>query len=75
MVDRQRFTFRFSNARTYRSEEIIIIGSHIDDARVAAWTVLAEQEKDQAVRDSWRLLGTRQLPVWAWMKERETVAS
>ena len=71
----QRYIFRFYNTAQYRSEAVVIVGSHYDDARTAAWTVLATNEGDRDVRDSWRLVSTEQRPVWAWMREQQEVGA
>jgi hypothetical protein len=68
-----RFVFRFFNAAYYRSEEVVIVGQHYDDARTAAWTVLGEMEGDRGVRLSWRLVSTEQRPVWAWVRDLRAV--
>lgn len=71
----RRYVFNFWNRSAFREETVVIVGSHYDDAEVAAWTVLGTLTLERTPRMSWRLVSTMQQPVWAWMREQQEVAS
>lgn len=59
----QRFSFRFFCFERYEEQSVVIVGTHWDDAKTAAWAVLGEQTADRNPRQSWRLVSTVQEPV------------
>ncbi len=59
-MTRYRFTFRFVRAEDHAEQEVVIVGTHPEDARSGAWAVLGERTLDSRPRQAWRMTSTVQ---------------